>query len=175
MKSTSVAQSLESGALLSFRDKFTTSERFANLYREGMSLVEETAEYLDRAGRAESRQLTPPVSLAYSSESIKLTTRLTQIASWLLVRRAIALGEITPAEAHTHRHKVALTAQSSSRPEGFDALPETFKRLIADSHRLYDRILRLDKLMSEGYSAIEENASPITPQIERIRLAFPAA
>ena len=69
-------------------------------------------------------------SIAYTSESIKLTTRLTQLASWLLVRRAIAMGEITAAEAHTHRHKVTLVAQSSMPPECFDELPETFKRLI---------------------------------------------
>ena len=122
-----------------------------------------------------SKQLSPPVSLAYSSESIKLTTRLTQIASWLLVRRAIASGEITAAEAHSHRHRATLMAQSATQPEGFDTLPETFKRLIADSQRLYERILRLDRLYSEGYSAIEECASPISPHIERIKLAFPAA
>jgi regulator of CtrA degradation len=175
MKSTNGAGHESSGALLSFRDRYTTSQQFARLYREGMALVEETAEYLDREGRFESKQLSPPVSLAYSSESIKLTTRLTQIASWLLVRRAIASGEITAAEAHSHRHRATLMAQSATQPEGFDTLPETFKRLIADSQRLYERILRLDRLYSEGYSAIEECASPISPHIERIKLAFPAA
>ncbi|MGO8954376.1 MAG: DUF1465 family protein [Rhodomicrobium sp.] len=175
MKSSTAAGNRSSGALLSFRDKFTTSRQFAGFYREGMALVEETADYLDRAGRLESKQLTPPASIAYTSESIKLTTRLTQLASWLLVQRAIAIGEITPAEAHTHRHRVTLTAQSSIGAEGFNGLPETFQRLISESHRLYGRILRLDRLLNEGYSAIEENASPITPHIERIRLAFPAA
>ncbi|MBI4725067.1 MAG: DUF1465 family protein [Rhodomicrobium sp.] len=175
MKSSRAVESRSSGALLSFRDRFTASPQFAKLYREGMDLVEETAEYLDRAGRMESKRLTPPASLAYTSESIKLTTRLTQLASWLLVRRAIAEGEITPAEAHTHRHRVTLVPQSGLRPEGFDALPETFKRLIDESHRLYGRILRLDRILSESYTAAGENASPISPQIERIRLAFPAA
>ncbi len=104
-----------------------------------------------------------------------MTTRLTQLASWLLVFRAISIGEITAAEAHTHRHRVTLAAQSSLRPEGFDDLPETFKRLISESHRLYGRILRLDKLLSESYSALGNDASPISPHIERIRLAFPAA
>ena len=39
-----------SSGLLSFRDKYISSRQFAQLYREGMDLVEETAEYLDRAG-----------------------------------------------------------------------------------------------------------------------------
>lgn len=175
MKVSSAAENRSSGALLSFRDRFISSRHFAELYREGMDLVEETANYLDRAGRLESRRLAPQASLAYSAESIKLTTRLTQLASWLLVRRAIAIGEIAASEAHTHRHKVTLAPQSSLRPDGFDELPETFKRLIAESHRLYGRILRLDNLLSEGYSAIAGEASPLSPHIERIKLAFPAA
>ncbi len=162
-------------ALLSFRDKFISSRQFAQLYREGMDLVEETAEYLDRAGRLESKRLPAQASIAYTSESIKLTTRLTQLASWLLVRRAIAMGEITATEAHTHRHKVTLAPQSGMVPECFGELPETFKRLIEESHRLYGRVLRLDPLLSDGYSAIPDTASPISPQIERIKLEFPAA
>ena len=57
MTSSRAAEHPTNGALLSFRDKFTASEHFAKLYREGMTLVEETAEYLDRAGRQEARQL----------------------------------------------------------------------------------------------------------------------
>lgn len=162
-------------ALLSFRDKFISSKQFAQLYREGMDLVEETAEYLDRAGRIKSKRLPAQASIAYTSESIKLTTRLTQLASWLLVRRAIALGEITASEAHTHRHKVTLAAQSSMQPECFAELPRAFQTLINESHRLYGRVLRLEPLLSEGYTAMADTASPISPQIERIKLEFPAA
>ncbi len=175
MKSSSVSEVLPNAELLSFGDRFTTSPQFSKLFREGMELVEETAEYLDGEGRTQSRRLTPPASLAYTSESIRLTTRLTQLASWLLVRRAIAAGEITAAEAHNHRHRVTLSRQSALRPNGFDDLPETFKKLIADSHRLHDRILRLERIFDDGATAANESASRINGQIERIRLAFPAA
>jgi regulator of CtrA degradation len=175
MKSPSASDGHSGAKLLSFQDRFTSSPQFTRLYSEGMSLVDETAEYLDGAGRVESRRLSPPASQAYTSESIKLTTRLTQLASWLLVRRAIASGEITASQAHTHRHRVNLTAQSALRPEGFSALPETFKRLIEESHRLYDRVLRLEQLLSEGSPIAIESESPVTDHIERIRLAFPAA
>jgi regulator of CtrA degradation len=160
---------------LSFGDRFTTSPRFTTLFREGMDLVEETAEYLDGAGRAESKHLTPPASQAYTSESIRLTTRLTQLASWLLVRRAIAAGEITAAEAHNHRHRVALSAQSTVRPDGFDELPETFRRLISESHRLHDRIMRLEHIFENSSIPANEAASPVDGQLARIKLAFPAA
>jgi regulator of CtrA degradation len=160
--------------LLSFRDKFIASRQFAQLYREGMDLVEETAEYLDRSGRLESKRLPPQASIVYTSESIKLTTRLTQLASWLLVRRAIAAGEITATEAHTHRHRVTLIPQSGILPECFEDLPATFQRLISESHRIYGRILRLDPLLTDGYTALGD-ASPVPAQIERIKMEFPAA
>jgi regulator of CtrA degradation len=174
MKISNAAEKRPGAVLFSFHERFAASKQFDKLYDEGMNLVEETAAYLDRAGRAESKRLAPPASLAYSSESIKLTTRLTQLASWLLVRRAIALGEITHAEAHFHRHKVALTMLSNTLPEGFNALPETFKRLIGESHRLYDRILRLDRMMNESRAVNLDSSSPVSPQMERIRHAFPA-
>ena len=140
-----------------------------------MDLVEETAEYLDGAGRAESKHLTLPASLAYTSESIRLTTRLTQLASWLLVRRAVAAGEVTAAEAHNHRHRVTLSRQSAARPEGFDSLPETFKRLISESHRLHDRIMRLDRILVDGDAPANEGSWPVDGQMSRLRLAFSAA
>ena len=175
MKSSCVSEKVQNAALLSFGERFTTSPQFMNLFREGMDLVEETAEYLDGAGRAQSKQLTPPASLAYSAESIRLTTRLTQLASWLLVRRAIASGEITAAQAHTHRHRVTLSPQTAARPEGFEELPEAFKRLIAESHRLHDRIMRLESILGQGMNAANEPSSPLDGHIARIKIAFPAA
>ena len=175
MKSSCVSETFQNAALLSFGDRFTTSPQFMKLFREGMDLVEETAEYLDGAGRAESKQLMPPASLAYTSESIRLTTRLTQLASWLLVRRAIASGEITAAQAHTHRHKVTLSPQTVARPEGFDALPETFRRLIAESFRLHDRIMRLERILGDSANPVSKPASPIDGHIRRLRMEFPAA
>ncbi len=175
MKSSCVSETFQNAALLSFGDRFTASPQFMRLFREGMDLVEETAEYLDGAGRAESKQLVPPASLAYTSESIRLTTRLTQLASWLLVRRAIASGEITAAQAHTHRHKVTLSPQTVGRPEGFEALPETFRRLIAESFRLHDRIMRLERILGDYANPVNKPASPIDGHIRRLRMEFPAA
>ena len=142
MKNSNAAENLPVAALLSFRDRFAGSKQFAQLYREGMDLVEETANYLDRAGRLESKQLTPPASLAYTSESIKLTTRLTQLASWLLVRRAIASGEITEAEALRARtvHLGFLeSAGTANLPEG---VPDLFSVLQNDG-RLSDTAIRV--------------------------------
>lgn len=65
-----------------------------------MLLVETTAAYLDGPGRREAKLLKPPVSVLYATESMRLTTRLLDLASWLLVRRALKEGEITLLRKH---------------------------------------------------------------------------
>ena len=71
---------------------FTRSELFDHTFQEGMDLVEETAGYLDGGGRQESKLLSRNAALAYAAESMRLTTRLMQVASWLLVQRAVREG-----------------------------------------------------------------------------------
>ena len=70
-------------------DAFPASETFQILFKDGMALVEETAAYLDGPGRQESKVLERSRALVYASESMRLTTRLMNIASWLLLVRAM--------------------------------------------------------------------------------------
>ena len=60
------------------------SGSFKPLYQEGMGLVEQAAEYLDGKGRAEAKKLSRLAATLYAAESMRLTTRLMQVASWLL-------------------------------------------------------------------------------------------
>lgn len=164
----------EGGAvLLMFRDRYTSSPQFLALFQQGMLLVEETAEYLDAQGRHDAKKLVPPASLAYTTESMKLTTRLMQMASWLLLRRAIANGEVTMEQAQAHKRKVRLSPQSSAQSEGFDSLPPKLRYLISESHRLHERLVRLDRTIGDESNTAVEPASPVNSQISRIRLAFP--
>ena len=71
---------------------FAASELFERTFQEGMDLVEETAAYLDGGGRQESKLLSRNAALAYAGESMRLTTQLMQVASWLLVQRAVREG-----------------------------------------------------------------------------------
>ena len=76
---------------------FARSELFERTFREGMELVETAAVYLDGPGRQESKLLSRNAALAYASESMRLTTRLMQVASWLLVQRAVRRKPAIPA------------------------------------------------------------------------------
>ena len=71
------------------------TQAFKLLFVDGMTLVEEAADYLDGEGRVHCQRLSRLGSLAYATESMRLTTRLIQLASWLLLQRAANDGEIT--------------------------------------------------------------------------------
>src|SRR3712207_9554637 len=94
---------------------FARSELFERTFQEGMELVEETAAYLDGAGRKESKLLSRNAALAYAGESMRLTTRLMQIASWLLVQRAVREGDMPPSEAFQERYRVKLDTGREDR------------------------------------------------------------
>src|SRR5689334_12155646 len=107
-----------------------------------MELVEETAAYLDGAGRQDSKQLSRTAALAYASESMRLTTRLMQVASWLLVQRAVREGDMKPADACDDRYRVGGQEVSETQPaEGLEELPNGLLTLLDRSERLFDRIL----------------------------------
>ncbi|MGJ3263909.1 MAG: DUF1465 family protein [Salinarimonas sp.] len=157
-----------------FGRTFVHSDAFRALFRDGMALVEETAAYLDGDGREESRTLPRQAALTYASESMRLTTRLMQIASWLLVQRAVAEGEITAEEALKEKTRVRLARQESASPL-FDAaaLPERLKELIGASVRMHARIVHLDGVLSEAAADPKPAAdSPVAMQQWLIRSAF---
>ena len=85
---------------------FTASALFERTFDEGMSLVEETARYLDGRGRQESRDLSRKVALLYAGESMRVTTRLMQAASWLLIQRAVQDGEMRAEDAACDRYRL---------------------------------------------------------------------
>src|SRR6185436_2585759 len=99
---------------VSFGERLASSQVFSDLFRDGMALVEETASYLDGAGRTESKKLERGAALAYATESMRLTTRLMQLASWLLLHRAVKEGEMSLAQANKEKTKVKLSAGDAS-------------------------------------------------------------
>lgn len=160
---------------VSFLEKLTGSEAFGAMFREGMGLVEEAAAYLDGAGREEAKALPRSEALAYAAESMRLTTRLMQIASWLLLQRAVNQGELTKIQAASDRHRVKLHSQElASAPEMFERLPMKLRDLAIHSVRLQARIIHLDQLIfSTAPKAVLTPApSPVEAQIEMLRNAF---
>lgn len=158
---------------VSFGQKLVSSEAFRTLFREGMALVEETAAYLDGDGREESRKLARAVALAYATESMRLTTRLMQIASWLLIQRAANEGEMNQAQAQTEKSKVKLTqGRTTVSTEAYGALPERLRSLIEHTDRLQARVLMLENQINGKTDSGRPN--PIESQLALLRTAFAA-
>ena len=131
-------------ALVLFSERLTNSAAFGVLFREGMDLVEETAAYLDGDGRTEAKALERSVSLTYATESMRLTTRLMQLASWLLLHRAVKEGEMTLTQANREKTKVKLSAADPGPEDMIAKLPQQLQDLIARSVSLQARVRRLD-------------------------------
>jgi len=159
---------------ISFTQKMVTSETFMTLFREGMGLVEATAAYLDGDGRADSRGLERMAALAYASESMRLTTRLMQLTSWLLLQRAVNENEITRDDAEREHRRVTLGTQDrTTNPEVFTKLPEKLQDLVAHSLRLQTRIHRIDADLKRPVLLPQpENENPIAREIGRLAEAF---
>ena len=168
----------DSGVMVSFGERYLTSERFQGIYREGMELVEETARYLDGAGRNEGKALKAGASLSYASESMRLTTRLMNIASWLLIRRSVNNGEMTQERAR--RERLKLKIDSIGRPshiKGFDELPKRLRGLIEASFALQDKVIMLDRLFEGGgviAGELPARPAPVAAKDESGKPARPA-
>jgi regulator of CtrA degradation len=163
------------GVTVSFGEHFAASEQFDGIFKEGMALVERTAAYLDGNGRKEAKALKGPIAVLYATESMRLTTRLLELASWLMIRRAQKDGEITADEARSKRDRVRLKVQS--RPAhitSYAELPQGLRDLIDASFSLNDRIVQLDRAMEVVVGA--ENPvpveNPVTAQMSLLEQAF---
>jgi regulator of CtrA degradation len=148
---------------------FAASELFERTFREGMDLVEETAAYLDGDGRRDSRLLSRAAALAYAAESMKLTTQLMQIASWLLVQRAVRDGDMSPEAASESRYR--LGARVPAEEPTHSSLPIALIEYLVRAEKLYDRVFHLDQRMyldAPGAQAL----NPVRSQFDRLQAAF---
>lgn len=152
------------------------SASFKPLYDEGMKLVEQAAEYLDGEGRAEAKHLTRIAATLYAAESMRLTTRLMQIASWLLLQRAANSGEMTRDQVASEKSKVRLdTLSAAEESASWTELPEAFRDLVSRSLSLQGVVRRMDEEIygeSKPDEASATTANPVNDQISLLNTAF---
>jgi len=165
-------RSQSESALVQFSERLTNSAAFGTLFREGMDLVEETAAYLDGEGRTEAKALERSVSLTYATESMRLTTRLMQLASWLLLHRAVKEGEMTLTQANREKTKVKLTAADPGTEDMIAKLPQQLQDLITRSMSLQTRVRRLDATIHTPATERAPIGNPLVPQLNRLKAAF---
>ena len=136
------------------------------LYVEAMLLADEARGYFDDGSRIEREALAPMARVAFSCESLKVTTRLMHVIAWLLTQRAVAAGELRPRDALDPARRLG-TAPSSDAPS-LAEMPGGARRLIDASIDLHRRVARLDAVQEFDMVAI----SPARSMQQRLALAF---
>ncbi|EJF91744.1 DUF1465 family protein [Bartonella tamiae] len=146
---------------------------FGCLYQEGMALIEETAAYIDGNGKIASRALSGEASALYASEAMRMSTRLMQVASWLLLFRAAREDEMTPEQIRQEKAKVSLNTPCLSKDHiNWQELPIDFRRLVDLSIRLEERVRHMDQ---DVENALAENGichNPVSERINLLKAAF---
>ncbi len=159
---------------ISFGRAYAQSETFRVLFKEGMLLVEETADYLDGPGRSAARELPRPASIVYATESMRLTTRLMQLASWLLLHRSVREGDMTTDRAREEKRKIRIEPLSTNMGgPGWPELPEEFRKLVARSLNLQKRVERIDAALLEE-NAPEASVNAVNLQLKELAAALRA-
>jgi regulator of CtrA degradation len=157
---------------VSFGARLASSQSFSALFRDGMKLVEETASYLDGPGRKESKKLDRAAALTYATESMRLTTRLMQLASWLLLHRAVNEGEMSLAQASKEKTKVKLAAGEPTDESAIKVLPPPLQVLIERARKLHEDVRRLDATIHAPLPDEPPSGNPLERQIGLLRAAF---
>jgi regulator of CtrA degradation len=98
-----------------------------------------------------------------------------QLASWLLLQRAVNNGELTSEQAVVEKTKVKLGVLASvKRGPGWDDLPVRLRDLIERSSRLQARLRRLDGALGQDSEISAHSDNAVHRQLSRIAEAFGA-
>jgi regulator of CtrA degradation len=135
-----------------------------SLYTEAMLLADEARAYFDRDQMAGN--LSPEISVAFSCESLKVTTRLMHSIAWLLNQKALRAGEISATDAYSDARELGYSPASDGLQTA--RFPEEAQALIAASEDLYYRLQRMNQKMR----ALSAAPSEPHAMMERIRASF---
>lgn len=158
-----------------FTDRMVLSDAFYPLYQEGMRLVEDAATYLDGRGKQDSSHLSTIASALYSDEAMRLTSRLMNIASWLLLQRALRNGDMSRSQVKAEQEKISLAVGSAGvQARGWIELAPEFTALIVHSLRLQERLIYLNgAATAQPMSATSTlNSNTVSDQMLLLHSAF---
>ncbi|MET0307497.1 MAG: DUF1465 family protein [Sphingomonas sp.] len=137
-----------------------------SLYVEAMLLADEARAYFDEIGRNERDQLEALNRVAFSCESLKVTTRLMHVIAWLLTQRAVDAGELEPTDALSPSRRLGTAPETDSAL--LLQMPLQAASIIQTSIELYRRVARLDSSLDLPGAT----TSPARRMMERLAGAF---
>jgi regulator of CtrA degradation len=120
------------------------------IYEDSLALVIEARDYIASGRSKDDANGLPSAQLLVSQETMRVTSRLTQVMAWLFCQRAVASGEMTAEEALSQRFAVGGQAVClDDRFHGDERLPGAVADLLERSLTLYQRVLRLEAMQRD--------------------------
>ena len=117
-------------------------------YHDAMALLVEARNYLAYREAMDDKRQRSDARLVACYESMRVTSRLTQVMAWLLAQKAVQAGEITEREAVSDRFALsAAHVCMNVDGQGNMDLPAGLRSLLDRSHRLYVRVSRLEAMV----------------------------
>ncbi len=119
-------------------------------YDEAKSMLAEARTYLRCQEPADRDGMSDLEGLRAVGEGLRLTTRLTEVLAWSMIQQSLHNGEITREEAAEPRRRLGsrkICLEDEALP-GDSALPAKLASLLQRSLSLYERVLRLDRLVA---------------------------
>lgn len=142
-----------------------------SLYVEAMVMADEARAYFDASAPVEESFADPLKRVAFTCESLKVTTRLMHIIAWLLTQRAWQRGEI--GEEELGSDKYGLGPASASDPALVSGFPFAARALVEGSEELYGRVARLqDRMLAAMRKRPMPDVGPARLLMDRLHTAF---
>ena len=134
------------------------------LYVEAMVLADDARAYFDTFSREERDALGPVLRVAFSCESLKVTTRLMHIIAWLLGQRSLA----SPVSGINAPPPSKLGGPTETDLTSLAGLPDGARTRIEASLDLYARVARLDAELGNE----DQPESPARALMDQLARAF---
>jgi regulator of CtrA degradation len=155
--------------VVSIGSSLLKSTMFDALFRDAMRLVEDTTAYLDGEGREDSIRLSQGLAMGYATESMRLTTRLLNVTSWVLLVRALRKNEITELEFKRSKGRVLLWTGQKRDAAPVEGLPQKLLEFIAGCKAISDRVVRFDAMLEPSKASGEAPAEGTLKPLALVR------
>lgn len=132
------------------------------LYVDAMLLADEARSYFEEQGRVERDSLSTDERVAFSCESLRVTTRLMHVVAWLLTRRAVDAGELSASAALDPSRRLGSAPFPAASLVA--ALPVRAAALVTASVALHRRAAALD----EAFAREAPASSPARSMQQRL-------
>jgi regulator of CtrA degradation len=126
---------------------------FGRTYDEAFALLVEARDYIARTEPIERDFVDVASRARMAVETTRLTARLTHIMAWLLARKAVHAGEISPEEGARPPYILDRNEELAGEGKMTDILPPGLESLLDRSQRLYIRVSRLDEMVRRDFDA----------------------